>query len=54
VLTGEETADVLKVGRTTVNDLIKTGKLSSITIGRLRRIRHSDLVAYLRQAVDDD
>ena len=54
VLTVEETAEVLKVGRTTVYDLIKAGQLSSIMIGRLRRIRHSDLAAYLRQAADDD
>ena len=47
ILTVEETADLLKVGRTTVYDLIKTGKLSSIMIGRLRRIRHLDVVAYL-------
>lgn len=49
VLTVEETADVLKVGRTTVYDLIKTGLLNSIMIGRLRRIRHTDIVAYLDQ-----
>lgn len=47
ILTVEETADLLKVGRTTVYDLIKTGKLRSIMIGRLRRIRHLDIVAYL-------
>jgi excisionase family DNA binding protein len=47
VLTVEETADLLKVGRTTVYDLIRKGRLSSIMIGRLRRIRHTDVVAYL-------
>lgn len=47
VLTVEEAADLLKVGRTTVYDLIRTGRLSSIMIGRLRRIRHSDVLAYL-------
>jgi excisionase family DNA binding protein len=50
VLTVAETASLLKVGRTTVNDLIKTGKLHSIMIGRLRRIRHTDVIAYLDQA----
>lgn len=47
VLTVEETADLLKVGRTTVYDLIRTGQLNSIMIGRLRRIRHTDVVGYL-------
>jgi excisionase family DNA binding protein len=47
ILTVEETADLLKVGRTTVYDLIKTGKLSSIMIGQLRRTRYLDVVAYL-------
>ena len=38
VLTVEETADLLKVGRTTVYDLIRGGgRLDSIMIARLRR-----------------
>jgi excisionase family DNA binding protein len=51
VLTVEETADLLKVGRTTVYDLIKSGLLHSIMIGRLRRIRYTDVLTYLQQAV---
>ena len=47
VLTVEESADLLKVGRTTVYELIRSGQLDSIVIGRLRRIRHTALVAYL-------
>ena len=59
ILTVEETADLLKIGRTTAYDLIKTGQLSSIMIGRLRRIRYLDVVAYLHDInhtipVDDD
>jgi excisionase family DNA binding protein len=49
VLTVKEVADLLSVGRTTVYDLIKGGRLASITIGRLRRIRYADVVAYLDQ-----
>ncbi|MFG1606027.1 helix-turn-helix domain-containing protein [Actinoplanes sp. NPDC049265] len=49
VLTVEETADLLRVGRTTVYDLIKSGGLTSIMIGRLRRVRYADVVAYLDQ-----
>jgi excisionase family DNA binding protein len=47
VLTVEETADLLKVGRTTVYELIKAGRVNSVMIGRLRRIRYEDVVAYL-------
>ena len=47
VLTVEETAEVLKVGRTTIYDLMRTGQLSSSTIGRLRRIPYTDVGAYL-------
>jgi excisionase family DNA binding protein len=49
VLTVEETADALKVGRTTIYDLIKSGHLASIMIGRLRRIPYTDLLTYLEQ-----
>jgi excisionase family DNA binding protein len=47
VLTVEEAAQALKIGRTATYELIRTGQLSSIVIGRLRRIRHTDLIAYL-------
>jgi excisionase family DNA binding protein len=51
VLTVEEAAEVLKIGRTATYELIRTGQMRSIMIGRLRRIRHTDLIAYLdRQA----
>ena len=38
LMTAEEAADCLKVGRCKVYDLIRTGELESIKIGRLRRI----------------
>jgi len=37
-MTAEEAAESLKVGRCKVYDLIRTGELASIKIGRLRRI----------------
>lgn len=37
-MTAEEATDCLKVGRCKVYDLIRTGELQSIKIGRLRRI----------------
>lgn len=49
VLTVEETAELLRIGRTTVYSLIKTGRLNSVMIGRLRRVRYGDVVAYLDQ-----
>lgn len=36
--TVEEAAERLRVGRTTVFQLIKAGQLKSVTIGRARRI----------------
>ncbi|WP_412743472.1 helix-turn-helix domain-containing protein [Krasilnikovia sp. MM14-A1004] len=47
VLTVEEAAEMLKVGRTTVYDLIRTGDLRSVMIGRLRRIPYTGVLAYL-------
>ncbi len=38
VLTPEEAAEALHVGRCKVYDLIRTGDLESIKIGRLRRV----------------
>ncbi|MDR6320049.1 helix-turn-helix domain-containing protein [Actinoplanes couchii] len=43
LLTVEEAAELLKIGRTTVYDLMKTGQLNSTMIGRLRRLRYIDL-----------
>ena len=38
LITAEEAADCLKVGRCKVYDLVRSGQLESIKIGRLRRI----------------
>lgn len=38
LLTAEEVAEVLNIGRTRVFELIYSGQLRSIKIGRLRRI----------------
>jgi excisionase family DNA binding protein len=38
LLTAEEVAEALNVGRCTVYDLIRTGQLPSFKIGKLRRI----------------
>lgn len=51
VLTIEEAARYLKIGRTTMCALLRTGEVESVTIGRLRRVPLEclkDYVARLR------
>jgi excisionase family DNA binding protein len=47
LLTVEEVAGKLNIGRTTVYELIASGDLPSITIRRCRRVLRSDLDAYI-------
>jgi excisionase family DNA binding protein len=46
LLTVEEAAELLALGRTTVYALIRSGDLNSVQVGRLRRVRPSDLAAF--------
>ncbi|OHV44899.1 helix-turn-helix domain-containing protein [Pseudofrankia sp. BMG5.36] len=46
LLTVEEAADALGIGRTTTFALIRQGALASVRIGRLRRVRTADLATY--------
>lgn len=46
LLTVEEAAERLQIGRTTLYQLIRTGAITSVRIGRLRRLRPADLDAY--------
>lgn len=46
LLTVEEAAERLRIGRTTLFRLIGTGQIASVQIGRLRRLRPVDLEAY--------
>ena len=46
MLTAEQAADALGIGRTTVYALIKSGELRSLRIGRLRRIPADEIDAY--------
>jgi excisionase family DNA binding protein len=55
LLTVEEAAERLRIGRTTCFNLIRTGALESVTIGHLRRVPVAALPAYverLRKAND--
>ncbi|WP_283098074.1 helix-turn-helix domain-containing protein [Frankia sp. AgB32] len=46
LLTVEEAAEQLTIGRTTLYALIRTGAIPSVRIGKLRRLRPADLAAY--------
>jgi excisionase family DNA binding protein len=49
LLTVEEAAECLGIGRTLMYTLVKEGKVESIQIGRLRRIPAEALPRYLDQ-----
>ena len=53
LLTAEEVAEALRVGRCTVYDLIRTGQLRSIKIGKLRRIPVDAVHEFARRALDE-
>ena len=47
LLTVEEAADCLCVGRTYMFDLIRSGAVASVRVGKLRRVRPEDLERYV-------
>ncbi|MFD0300332.1 excisionase family DNA-binding protein [Streptomyces sp. NPDC127123] len=47
LLTVEEAARRLRIGRTTCYQLIRSGELESIPVGRLRRVPADALAAYV-------
>jgi len=47
LLTVSEAAARLRIGRTTMYELISTGAVESVTVGRLRRVRPVDLEIYV-------
>ena len=52
--TAEEAAALLSIGRQTLYELIIDGRLPSVTIDHLLRIREEDLRAFVRYLTDDD
>jgi excisionase family DNA binding protein len=46
LLTVAEAARLLGIGRTLMYELINTGAVASVQVGRLRRIRPTDLESY--------
>jgi excisionase family DNA binding protein len=51
LLTVEEAARRLSIGRTTMYALLKDGQLDSVRIGRLRRIPAEALIAYTARLI---
>ncbi len=49
LLTVEQTADILQIGRDKVYYLIRTGQLRSIKIGKLRRISRAWIEEFVQQ-----
>ena len=53
LLTVEEAAELLGIGRTMAFALVRTGELESVQIGRLRRIRRAALDDFADRLVDE-
>ncbi|RKF25776.1 helix-turn-helix domain-containing protein [Micromonospora globbae] len=53
VLTVEEAAQRLGIGRTTMYGLVKNGEVRTVTIGRLRRVPLACLNEYVDNLLDN-
>ena len=51
LMTIEQAAEALGVGRTTVYKLLKNGDLGSVRIGRSRRIPAEHITGYVRRLI---
>ena len=54
LLTAEEVAEALHIGRCTVYDLIRSGRLRSFKIGKLRRIPVDAVHEFARRMLDEE
>jgi excisionase family DNA binding protein len=52
LLTPEAAARELSLGRTTIYELVATGKLRSVRIGRARRIAFAELERFVAERVE--
>jgi excisionase family DNA binding protein len=51
LLTAEEAADELRIGRTRMYALIKSGEVVSVKVGGSRRVPYRELAAYIGRLV---
>jgi excisionase family DNA binding protein len=51
MLTAEEAAEELRIGRTRMYALIATGEVVSVKVGGSRRVPRDELVAYVKRLV---
>lgn len=54
LLTAEEAANVLSIGRTKVYELIALGELESVTVGRSRRVPVASLARFVERLHHDE
>jgi excisionase family DNA binding protein len=54
LLTVPEVAEALQVGRCMVYDLIRTGRLESVKIGKLRRVRPEALREFTQRVAEEE
>ena len=52
-MTVTEVAKLLKLGRTVVYEMIMSGEIPSYKVGKLRRIRRSDVQAWLASRIPE-
>ena len=52
LLTVDETIRVLRLGRTRVNDILRSGELASYKLSRRRLVRRTDIEAWLERHKD--
>ena len=52
LLTVDETIRVLRLGRTRVNEILRSGELASYKLGRRRLVRRTDIEAWIERHKD--
>ena len=53
LMTVEEVADHLRIGRTRVYAYMSTGELPSVRVGKSRRVRRADVETFIEQHLSD-
>lgn len=53
MLTVEQAAEALGIGRTTMFALVKSGEIQSVRIGRLRRVPAAAIDAYTQRLINE-